>query len=203
MVEAAGVEGRESALHDGENARDHLVGDRGDRTKLAGVTFSCAAADTASKALRDADHEWLAGHDEEQLRRRLLGMLAMLGLVVAFVGCAPTLRIAAAATELLAEGSLACDATSTRAAMKAPSRFTGGVKFEENQLLGPDPSIDDEVAYFGAIGAGLAGLNYVFTLGVNHAAGDVWRIIANVAILAIEADAIANNDTVGAHGCGL
>lgn len=127
--------------------------------------------------------------------------------MVLIAGCADMPRAvhyAAIATEVVAEGSLACDAMSTHTALQ-----TDIGSHEDNPLMGLHPDTGMEVGYFGGIGAGVAGANAAFAIGGEHAtakhqlAGDVWRIVLNVIVTGVEVDASMNNVTRGAGFCGL
>lgn len=114
------------------------------------------------------------------------------------------LHYAAIATEVAAEGSLACDAVSTHELLRNPNLM------ETNAVMGTRPSIGGEAIYFGSIGAGVAGLNEAFAYGAElgrpstkrRVVADIWRVVANVTMFAIEVDAIQNNRGFGPT-CGI
>ncbi|HTR51986.1 MAG TPA: hypothetical protein VMJ10_14825 [Kofleriaceae bacterium] len=118
----------------------------------------------------------------------------ILVLALALVGC---VHAAAIATESAAIASLACDGGSTHTALES-SRY-----IETNPVMGerPDPSV--QAAYFGGAGAAVVGINELLAHGLDPTAGDVWRIIANVAIIGVEVDAVYGNSSIGVPVCGI
>lgn len=120
-------------------------------------------------------------------------------LALLISGCAQTIHWTANVTEVAALGSLACDAGSTHDALT----YGGGRFYETNPIMGAQPTTNQQVAYFGGVTAGLVGINYAFTKGQNHVAGDVWRILANVLVTGVEYYAVKANTDVGVPLCGI
>ncbi|HEY1814911.1 MAG TPA: hypothetical protein VGG74_21335 [Kofleriaceae bacterium] len=137
-------------------------------------------------------------------------------IVVGLLGCADMPRAvhyAAIATEVVAEGSLACDAASTHTALVEGEMAHDPTIHETNTALGAHPDVGAEVAYFGGIGVALAGVNETFEFGGEHMRGaterhrvaaDLWRIATNLVVTGIEIDAAAYNAQNHAHdACGI
>lgn len=97
-------------------------------------------------------------------------------------------------TEGAAYASLACDAGSTRWAIR-----TGGY-VEQNPVMGEAPSGGEIAGYF----AGIGGITYAMNRAYGHGSdGDVWRIVTNLVVIAMEQDAIRGNHDAGVPLCGL
>ena len=119
--------------------------------------------------------------------------MMMVALMAA--GCGSALHTVANVSEVVAYGSLACDAGSTRWAMHA-----GGYA-EVNPVMGAEPSSGMIAGYFTGISSAVFGMNRAFS--VHHeAAGDVWRVATNLVVLAMEQDAIRGNHDAGVPLCG-
>jgi len=106
----------------------------------------------------------------------------------------------------MAIASLGCDAVSTHESLAGhPNRIE-----MNDSVLGQHPSIGREAAYFGGIGAGVVAWNEGLQLAGERGdrssrrrvVADLWRIAANVIILAVEIDSVENNQPY-AKGCGL
>ena len=124
-------------------------------------------------------------------------MRAQLLLAITLVGCASGMRITAVATESVALASLTCDAGSTHAGMESP-RYV-----ETNPVMGDHPGTTTQVAYFGAVGAALVGVNEAFQHAEGGVAGDVLRTIVNVAVVGVEIFAVSGNTSIGVPLCGI
>lgn len=117
---------------------------------------------------------------------------ALLPLLIA---CSPAamqrgLRITAVATEVLAQGSLACDAGSTRSAVQL-----GGQ--EQNLVMGTHPDGSVITAYFVGSGVGVAAYNRVLP--------DILRVAINVLVIGGELAAASGNSSANPRVgmCGL
>jgi hypothetical protein len=118
-------------------------------------------------------------------------------ILTAATACTPAtmrrgLHYAAGATEVLAQGSLACDAGSTRWAVEGP----GAGKFmETNAIMGDHPTGRNVATYFAA--------SIVVTAGANRVLPDILRIAGNLVLIGVEYDAVSSNTSVGVPLCGL
>lgn len=124
-------------------------------------------------------------------------MMKKLAITLALAaGCSPTtvrrgLHYTAIATEIGAQGSLACDAGSTRVAIHdyhAP---------EQNPIMGDHPGGDVIGAYFVGSSVGVAAYNRVLP--------DILRVAANVIVIGAEfSAAVGNSQAIPTMGmCGL
>lgn len=111
----------------------------------------------------------------------------LLTLIVA-TGCAGALHRTAQVSEVLALGSLACDAGSTDTAVR------GGYT-EQNPIMGPSPGTGEVVGYFTTVGAGVVAL--------NAALPDWARVAGNVVLTALEVRAERGNYAQGDSTCGI
>lgn len=98
------------------------------------------------------------------------------------------LRYVAIATEVTAQGSLACDMGSTHSAMAHGNS-------ETNVILGEHPSD-------GTLGVYFAGTAAIVT-GYNRVLPDILRIMANVAVTGAEIAAVSNNLAWQGGACGF
>lgn len=111
-------------------------------------------------------------------------------LLTFVAACAPTWQHAQAATMIGAMGMLACDGGTTDQFLASHSGWSEG-----NPILGEHPSDARLWGYLGAIAAGLA--------IANSKLSPKWAIVANVAVMGVEAEAIGYNMHVGASACGM
>ena len=116
-------------------------------------------------------------------------MRYVLLLCLASLGCSPAslrtgLHYVAGGTEVAAQSSLACDWGSTNRSLQS------GVYPETNPIMGTHPDHTVTRAYFIGVGAGVVIYNRVLP--------DILRIAANLAVVAVEIDAVTSNHDVGA-----
>jgi hypothetical protein len=114
-------------------------------------------------------------------------------VAAALSACTPAtmkrgLHYVATATEIGAQGSLACDAGSTHSAIAHGNT-------ETNVIMGEHPSDGTLGVYFATSAALVAGYNRVLP--------DILRIAANVTIAGAEFAAVANNVQWQGGACGL
>lgn len=119
--------------------------------------------------------------------------LNILLLVAATAACSPAtvrsaLHYGAITTEVMAQGSLVCDAGSTHSAINRGY-------MESNPVMGSHPDGQVVAAYFTGTAAGVA----IY----NRALPDILRIAANLIVVGVEYDAVSYNTSVGVPLCGI
>ena len=131
-------------------------------------------------------------------------VIAALSVVPACVPGQRVLHYAAITTEGFAEASLACDAVSTHELLV---HHPDAIETNDS-ALSAHPTIAREVEYFGGIGLALAGFNEAFDIHYDtkterqRIVSDAGRLVANIAMIGVEASAIQNNRELGPT-CGL
>lgn len=120
-------------------------------------------------------------------------MKIAIAIALLTAACSPatmrhTLHHIALGTEIAAQGSLVCDASSTHMAIEL-----GG--HEQNLVMGDHPGDGMIAGYFLASSAAV--------YGVNRVLPDALRIILNTVIVGAEIAAVQGNSSWGTPACGL
>jgi len=126
-------------------------------------------------------------------------MSSLLVVLALSTGCSAALHRSAQATEVLAQGSLACDGLSTHVAVRS------GNYYETNPMIAGQPSDGVLAGYFGFVGGSVFMANRMTgSLLEKHSdAASLLRIGMNLAALAVEVDSIQYNQGHRVPVCGL
>jgi membrane protein required for beta-lactamase induction len=122
----------------------------------------------------------------------------LIALALVLGACGATLRHAATVTEVLAQGSLACDGLSTHTGLRMGAE-------EQNPVLGPHPDDRRLGSYFALVGGGAYALNrWIASADARHPVlAPLARIVINSAILEAEVRAVQFNTDGGIPLCGI
>lgn len=121
---------------------------------------------------------------------------ALAALLLTACSTTTVLRRAADVTEVVALGSVACDAMSTRYAVRS------GRYFETNPMIGSFPADSQLAGYFGTIGGVVAVTNATTSAASGGRVASLLRIAVNLAVVAVEVDSVGHNGVVGVPLCG-